>query len=102
MLFQLVSCLSGQRLTEDALYCAGECEVLGDDNLVWFSASLLHQVCLFSNTLMQDTDYHVYDTSTCTWHLCGYWYVHMNKTCTRLCPIDKLLYITLLVFMKSR
>ena len=34
MLFQLVSCLSGRRLTEDALYCAGECELLGDNILI--------------------------------------------------------------------
>ena len=52
----LVSCLSRQRLTEDALYCAGECELLhvGGDNLVWSNASILPQVCLFSkntNTL---------------------------------------------------
>ena len=32
MLLDLVSCLSGRRLTEDALYCAGECELLGNYN----------------------------------------------------------------------
>ena len=62
MLFQLVSCLSGRRQRS-----AGECELLGNDNPVWFDNNcFLISNLYFPNNMnmLKDTDYHVDDTST--------------------------------------
>ena len=69
--------------------------------ITWCGLFLISSLYFPNNmNMLKDTDYHVDDTSTFAC-ICVATLVHtyniMNKAYTCLCPIDKLLYTTLLV-----